>query len=59
MIKGVGHIGIYVRNLEETLESLSKIVDFSPPMISDPTIRQVRYDPSIPNSQANTSFPVA
>jgi len=35
MIKGVGHIGIYVRNIEETLESLAKIVDFSPPTIKE------------------------
>ena len=32
MIKGVGHIGIYVSNIDQTLESLAKIVDFPPTM---------------------------
>ncbi len=35
MIKGVGHIGILVRDINEGLESLAKIVDFSTPVIRE------------------------
>jgi len=31
MIKGVGHIGIFVKSIEESLEALSKFVDFPEP----------------------------
>ena len=35
MIKGVGHIGMLVRDLEQGLESLAKIVDFPTPFIRE------------------------
>ncbi len=35
MIKGVGHIGILVSDIEQVLESLTKIVSFPTPMIRE------------------------
>jgi len=35
MIKKVGHIGIFVKSIEETVETLSKFVDFKPPNIKE------------------------
>ena len=33
MIKGIGHIGIIVRDIEKSLEKLSRIIDFQQPSI--------------------------
>jgi len=35
MIKGVGHIGMLVKDIEQGLESLAKIVDFPTPVIRE------------------------
>jgi len=35
MIKGVGHIGIFVKSIEESVEALSKFVDFPEPVIKE------------------------
>lgn len=35
MIKGVGHIGILVSDIDQSLESLAKIVNFPAPMIRE------------------------
>jgi methylmalonyl-CoA/ethylmalonyl-CoA epimerase len=35
MIKGVGHIGLLVGDIEQTLEALTKIVDFPSPNIRE------------------------
>jgi methylmalonyl-CoA epimerase len=35
MIKGVGHIGLLVSDIEQTLEALAKIVDFPTPVIRE------------------------
>ncbi len=35
MIKGVGHIGIFVKNIEESVEALLKFVDFPKPTIKE------------------------
>jgi methylmalonyl-CoA/ethylmalonyl-CoA epimerase len=35
MIKGVGHIGLVVSDIERTLESLAKIVSFPKPMMKE------------------------
>lgn len=35
MIKGIGHLGIVVENIEKSLEALSKIIDFQPPVIKE------------------------
>jgi methylmalonyl-CoA/ethylmalonyl-CoA epimerase len=35
MIKGVGHIGLLVRDIEQSLESLAKIVDFPTPAVRE------------------------
>jgi len=35
MIKGIGHLGIFVNNIEESLSALSKIVEFERPMIKE------------------------
>ncbi|NWF92933.1 MAG: VOC family protein [Syntrophaceae bacterium] len=42
MIKGVGHIGIAVSNIEEILSSLSKILGISPPPIRDVPERKLK-----------------
>ena len=33
MIKGIGHLGIVVKDIEKSLNALSQIVDFEPPAI--------------------------
>jgi len=35
MIKKVGHIGIFVKNIEETIQALSKFMDFDKPSIKE------------------------
>jgi methylmalonyl-CoA epimerase len=35
MIKGIGHLGIFVRDINSTLEALSKFVDFEKPTIKE------------------------
>ena len=35
MLKGVGHIGIAVKNIEESLEAISKALDLPVPQIQD------------------------
>ena len=35
MIKAVGHLGIAVKDIDASLEALSKIVDFQPPVVKD------------------------
>ena len=35
MIKGVGHLGIVVKDIEVSLKALAKIVDFQPPAIKE------------------------
>lgn len=35
MIKGIGHIGIFVANIEQSLEALKKLTDFDPPRINE------------------------
>ena len=35
MIKGIGHLGIVVKNIEKSLTALSQIVDFEPPSIKE------------------------
>jgi len=35
MIKGIGHIGILVSDIEQCLESLAKIINFPEPMIRE------------------------
>ena len=35
MIKGIGHLGIVVNNIEKSLQALSQIVDFEPPAIKE------------------------
>ena len=35
MIKGIGHLGIVVRDIEKSLNALAKIVDFEPPLIKE------------------------
>ena len=35
MIKGIGHLGIVVKNIEKSLNALSQIVDFEPPTINE------------------------
>jgi len=35
MIKKVGHIGLFVKNIEETVEALSKFMDFDKPSIKE------------------------
>ena len=35
MIKGIGHLGIVVKDIEKSLNALSQIVDFEPPTIKE------------------------
>ena len=35
MIKGIGHLGIVVKDIEKSLKALSQIVDFEPPSIKE------------------------
>ena len=35
MIKGIGHLGIVVKDIEKSLSALSQIVDFEPPTIKE------------------------
>ena len=35
MIKGIGHLGIVVKDIERSLNALSQIVDFEPPTIKE------------------------
>ena len=35
MIKGIGHIGIFVKNIEGSLSALSKLVEFEKPTIKE------------------------
>lgn len=35
MIKGIGHLGIFVKDIESTLQALSKFVDFETPVIRE------------------------
>jgi methylmalonyl-CoA/ethylmalonyl-CoA epimerase len=35
MIKGIGHLGIVVNNIEKSLQALSQIVGFEPPAIKE------------------------
>ena len=35
MIKGIGHLGIVVKDIEESIKALSQIVDFELPAIKD------------------------
>jgi len=35
MIKGIGHLGIVVENIEKSINALSQIVDFEKPVIKD------------------------
>jgi methylmalonyl-CoA epimerase len=35
MIKGIGHLGLVVKNIEKSLQALSQIVDFEPPTIKE------------------------
>jgi methylmalonyl-CoA epimerase len=35
MIKGIGHLGIFVKNIDSTLAALSKFVDFEQPAIRE------------------------
>ena len=35
MIKGVGHLGIFVTDIEESLEALSKIIEFEKPTFKE------------------------
>lgn len=35
MIKGIGHIGIVVKDIEKSLNAMSQILDIDPPTISD------------------------
>ena len=42
MIKGVGHIGLLVKDIEQGLESLAKIVDFPTPVIRESAEAQMK-----------------
>lgn len=42
MIKGVGHIGIAVKNIEETLSAVSKILNLPMPSIRDVPERKLK-----------------
>ena len=42
MIKGVGHIGIAVRNIEEVLSTVSKMLNFPMPSIRDIPERKLK-----------------
>jgi methylmalonyl-CoA/ethylmalonyl-CoA epimerase len=42
MIKGIGHLGIVVKNIEKSLTALSQIVDFEPPPIKDFPDKQMK-----------------
>jgi len=35
MIQGIGHLGIIVKDIEKSLQALSRIVDFDAPSIRD------------------------
>lgn len=35
MIKGIGHLGLFVKNIEESVAALSKIVDIAKPLIKE------------------------
>jgi len=35
MIRGIGHLGIVVKDIEKSLNALSQIVDFEPPTIKE------------------------
>jgi methylmalonyl-CoA/ethylmalonyl-CoA epimerase len=35
MIKGIGHLGIFVNDIETSLEALAKFVEFEKPLISE------------------------
>ena len=35
MIKGIGHLGLFVKNIEESITALSKIVDIEKPPIKE------------------------
>jgi len=35
MIKGIGHLGLFVKDIEESLNALSKLVKFEKPMIKE------------------------
>jgi methylmalonyl-CoA/ethylmalonyl-CoA epimerase len=42
MIKGIGHLGIVVKNIEETLEAISKALALPVPSIRDVPERQMK-----------------
>jgi len=35
MIQGIGHIGVFVASIENSLAALAKLADFTPPVISE------------------------
>lgn len=35
MIKGIGHLGLFVKNIEESVTALSKIIDIEKPQIKE------------------------
>lgn len=37
MIQGIGHIGIFVASIEDSLIALEKLVEFEPPVITEST----------------------
>ena len=42
MIKGIGHLGIAVKNIEETLAALAKAFDLPMPPIRDVTEKKMK-----------------